>query len=100
MSARPTVVPTLFYKDPLAALKWLERAFGFETISLVVDGEGRVGHSEVDCLGGIISVGGELESPIIGEARMTSPASLSGAGTQFLRINMASGVDEDRKSVV
>lgn len=91
--SRPTVVPTLFYKDPIAALKWLEDAFGFETTSLVVDAEGRLGHSEVDCFGGVICVGAELSGPIIGDARMTSPAEVGGAGTQFLRINMASGLD-------
>jgi len=91
---RPTIVPTLFYKDPIAALKFLEQAFGFETTSLVVDAEGRLGHSEVDCLGGVISVGSEFAGSIIGSAQMTSPAALGGAGTQFLRINMASGIDE------
>ena len=95
MAARPTIVPTLFYRDPLAALKWLERAFGFETTSLVVDAEGRVGHSEMDCFGAVISIGGEFTSPdLIGPAEMKSPASVGGAGTQFLRINLAEGLDD------
>ena len=27
--------PALFYKDPMAALAWLEKAFGFETTMLI-----------------------------------------------------------------
>ena len=25
--------PVVFYRDPMAALRWLEKAFGFETCS-------------------------------------------------------------------
>lgn len=90
----PTVVPAIFYKDPLAALKWLERAFGFETTSLVTDAEGNVGHSEMAFLGGAIQVGGEWESAeLVGEARMRSPSSLEGVNTQFVRIHMPDGLD-------
>jgi len=93
MSERPAVVPCAFYKDPLAALKWLEAAFGFETTMLLTDAEGRVGHSEVDCFGSPISIGGEWGGPQLGGAAMKSPASLGGAGTQFLRITMPDGLD-------
>ena len=90
---QPTFVPTVFYRDPLAALKWLETAFGFETTSLVTDAEGRVGHSQMEFRGGAISVGGEWQGREIGEARMRSPASLEGAGTQFVRVYLAEGLD-------
>ena len=37
----PPISPLLFYRDPKAALRFLERAFGFETRLIVeVDGGG------------------------------------------------------------
>jgi uncharacterized glyoxalase superfamily protein PhnB len=94
MAGRPAVIPVIFYKDPIAALRWLEGAFGFETTSLVVDAEGKVGHSEMDCLGSPISIAGEFANEtLLGPAAMKSPASLGGAGTQFLRVSMPEGID-------
>jgi uncharacterized glyoxalase superfamily protein PhnB len=90
---RPVFVPSVFYKDALAALKWLEKAFGFETTTLVTDDEGRVGYSEMGFRGGFISVGGEWEGPPIGSARMRSPASTDGIGSQFIRVNLNEGLD-------
>lgn len=92
--ASPVFVSAVFYKDPLAALKWLERAFGFETISLVTDAEGVVVHSEMSFLGGHVQVGGEWQSSeLVGPARMRSPSSVDGINTQFVRIHMDDGLD-------
>lgn len=93
MSERPAIVPVVFYKDPIAALKWLEKAFGFETTVLLTDGQGNVGHSEMTFLNSVISVGGEWAGPQLGGASMKAPASLDGAGTQFLRIALPEGLD-------
>ena len=93
MTERPAVVSCVFYKDPLAAMKWLEAAFGFETTMLLTDAEGNVGHSEMDCLGSPISVGGEWSGPQLGGAAMKAPASLGGVGTQFLRVTLPNGLD-------
>ncbi len=90
-----SVVPVVFYQDPLAAMKWLESAFGFETNVLVTDNEGRLAHAEMSFLGGPIGVGGEWASEqLLGPASLKSPASLGGAGTQFIRIAMDEGLDE------
>jgi uncharacterized glyoxalase superfamily protein PhnB len=89
------VVPVVFYKDPIAALRWLEAAFGFELGMLVTDSEGRVGHAEMTWRGAGIGVGGEWASDeLLGPASLKSPASLAGAGTQFVRIFMDQGIDE------
>ena len=89
------VVPVVFYKDPMAALKWLEQAFGFELNMLVTDPAGNVGHAEMTFLGGSIGVGGEWSSPeLLGPASLKSPASLGGAGSQFIRIHMDQGLEE------
>jgi len=91
---RPTFVPAVFYKDPFAALKFLEAAFGFEVASVITDGDGALAHSEMTFLGGSLNVGGEWEGPIVGPARMRSPATLEGVNTQILRVHLPDGLDE------
>ena len=92
--AHPTFTPAVFYKDPMAALKWLEAAFGFEVTSLVTDGEGRLAHSEMTFRGGAVNIGGEWESAeIVGPARMRSPATVEGVNTQFVRVHLEDGLD-------
>lgn len=52
-----TVSPCLFYRDAGAAIAWLERVFGFETV-LRVDGEdGSVMHAELLLNGGVVMLG-------------------------------------------
>jgi uncharacterized glyoxalase superfamily protein PhnB len=93
--AMATFTPVVFYKDPMAALKWLEAAFGFETSLLVTDDAGRVGHAEMKYGDGHIGVGEEWgAAELIGPAKMRSPSSLEGQGTQFVRIQLESGIDE------
>jgi uncharacterized glyoxalase superfamily protein PhnB len=87
--------PVVFYKDPMAALRWLEKAFGFETSLLVTDDKGGVGHAEMSFGEGRVGIGGEWgAADRIGPAKMRSPASLDGQCTQFVRIALASGIDE------
>jgi len=90
---RPAVVPVVFYQDPIAAMRWLEGAFGLETTELVTDAEGRVGHAEMAFRGAPVEIGGEWAGPQLGGAAMKSPASLGGVGTQFLRLSLVDGLD-------
>jgi uncharacterized glyoxalase superfamily protein PhnB len=39
--------PSLRYRDPHAALAWLERAFGFERLAVHEDDAGAVAHAEM-----------------------------------------------------
>lgn len=88
------LTPTAFYRDPIAAIRFLEAAFGFETTMLVTDDAGNVGHSELRVGQAVISVGGEFASPdLLGPAAMKSPASLEGMGTQFMRVHITEGLD-------
>jgi uncharacterized glyoxalase superfamily protein PhnB len=83
------LTPHLFYRDPRAALIWLEKAFGFETSMVVTDEAGNLGHAEMTWRGAPMSIGAELDAAeIIGPARMRSPASLEGRGTQFIRVEI------------
>ena len=94
MAESPSVVPAVFYRDPMAALHWLEKAFGFETSMLVTDDDGNVGHAEMSFGDGRIGIGGEwASSEQLGPAEMKSPLSLGGAGTQFVRISLPQGLD-------
>jgi uncharacterized glyoxalase superfamily protein PhnB len=43
----PTVVPALTYRDAVAALVFLEQAFGFEPVFVTRDDAGRVRHAEL-----------------------------------------------------
>src|SRR5579859_1638051 len=93
MADGPIFHPTAFYRDPLAALKWLEAAFGFETTTLVTEPSGRVGYSEMSFNGGVVSINPEFSGEIIGDARMVSPLEIEGRGTQFIRVHLAEGID-------
>jgi uncharacterized glyoxalase superfamily protein PhnB len=89
------ITPVLFYRDPIAAIRFIEQAFGFEVAMLMTDDQGRLGHSELNYDGAAISVGGEWQSEaLLGPARMRSPASLDGAGSQFLRISLSEPIDQ------
>jgi uncharacterized glyoxalase superfamily protein PhnB len=44
---RPALTSGVFYKEPWAALDWLEQAFGFERSMVITDKEGNLGHSEM-----------------------------------------------------
>jgi uncharacterized glyoxalase superfamily protein PhnB len=91
--AHSPFTPAVFYKDPMAAIDWLKRVFGFEVASLITDPQGNLAHSELTFGGGSLTVGGEWEGDIVGPARMRSPATVDGVNTQFVRIQLEDGLD-------
>ena len=92
--SEPVVTSSVSYPDPLAALIWLETAFGFETSLLVTDDGGKVGHAEVTFRGASVGGGGEWSSPeLIGAAALRSPASIGGGGAQLIPIALAGDLD-------
>jgi uncharacterized glyoxalase superfamily protein PhnB len=52
----PDVMPTMRYRDALAAIDWLERAFGFERHAVYEDG-GVVHHAQLRFGSGMIMLG-------------------------------------------
>lgn len=89
MDARlPTIGPLLWYQDPMAAIDWLQKAYGFESGMIVEDGKGGVIHSELWLLGGYIMVVG----PPTGGA--VSPAAFGGRSTQSVHIQLQAGLDD------
>jgi uncharacterized glyoxalase superfamily protein PhnB len=85
---RPTLSSGVYYRDPRAALAWLEKAFGFETTMVVENEDGTIGHSEMRFGDGLIFVGREWDE------QHRSPASIGGVNTQALHIQLDGGIDE------
>jgi len=82
---------SLHYRDPKAALAWLERVFGFET-TMAIDGPPEAPemcHYEMAMDGkGRVMVGAEWTG------FTKSPASVGGANTQRLHVHLDRSVDE------
>ncbi len=86
-SKRPTMSSGVYYRDPIAALKWLEAAFGFEPTMVVINEDGTLGHSEMRFGDGMIMVGREWDD------KHQSPASMGGVTTQDVHIQVDSGIE-------
>jgi uncharacterized glyoxalase superfamily protein PhnB len=84
---RPTFGPSVYYKDPFAALDWLEEAFGFERSMVITDADGQLGHSEMKFGDGYIMIGREWAD------HTASPASLGGKNTQGIHVQLPNGID-------
>jgi len=50
----PAVIPMIAYKDGIAALDWLARAFGFIERRRILGPDGRLAHGEMSAGGGLI----------------------------------------------
>lgn len=81
-SGWPRISSSLYYEDPIAAIDWLCRAFGFE-VQLKVEGEGgSIEHSELVFGGGLIMVGGEKAK----FPHFKPPSAIGGANTQNMMV--------------
>jgi uncharacterized glyoxalase superfamily protein PhnB len=78
----PTLSSGVVYRNPRAAIEWLEKAFGFETVMLIEDPSGEIAHSELRLGDGVIMVGREWDED------HKSPASLGGKNTQSLHVHI------------
>jgi len=84
---RPSLSSAVCYRDPKAALAWLEKAFGFETVMVITDKDGNLGHSEMRFGTGIVMVGSEWT------ADHKSPASIQGKNTQTVHVHLTEDID-------
>jgi uncharacterized glyoxalase superfamily protein PhnB len=84
---RATLGSAVFYRDPFAALGWLERAFGFERTMLITDAKGDLCHSEMRFGEGYIMVGPEWADHV------ASPASVGGRNTQSIHVHLKDGIE-------
>ena len=84
---RPSLGAAVFYKDPYAALAWLEKAFGFEQAMVVTDQDGNVVHAEMRFGDGYLMLGAEWADFV------ASPASVGGKNTQMLHVQLQDGIE-------
>lgn len=84
---RNSLTPSLSYKDPRAAIDWLEKAFGFERAFVVTDDKGEIGHAELRHDDGLLMLGGEWTDNV------RSPLSLGGKTTQSVHVHLRSGIE-------
>ncbi|MEX3840359.1 VOC family protein [Paraburkholderia sp. BR10882] len=88
LSPRPAFGSAIYYRDPFAALDWLEKAFGFTRQFVVTSPDGKLGHSEMRFGDGYVMIcGGWAGMPY------TSPAELEGRNTQSVHVQLKSGLD-------
>ena len=73
----------LHYRDPEAAVRWLDDVFGLEAELMVSDAEGRLVFARVQGPVGIVAEG----------PGRPSPASLGGASTQTVDISLSEDMD-------
>ncbi len=77
---RTGLVSAVTYRDPKAAIAFLEKAFGFELTFLLEDADGNLAHSQMSWGGTTIMIGNEWSD------NHASPAALGGKTTQTVHI--------------
>ena len=75
------------YQDPKTAYRWLEKAFGFEPLLVILDADGNLAHSEMVYGNSVVMVGSEWS------ADHKSPRSIGGKNTQTVHIQVDTDVD-------
>lgn len=84
---RSPLISAVVYRDPKAALKFLEAAFGFELFMLIEDEAGNLVHSEMRFGDAAIMIGNEWTDD------HRSPGSIGGKNTQTVHIQVDSDLD-------
>jgi uncharacterized glyoxalase superfamily protein PhnB len=79
----------VFYQDAKAAFRWLEAAFEFEPLFVLLDADGNLAHSEMTFGHSVVMVGNEWS------ADHRSPKSVGGKNTQSVHVQLAQGEDID-----
>jgi uncharacterized glyoxalase superfamily protein PhnB len=77
------------YVDPKAAFHWLEEAFGFEPLLVLLDENDQIAHSEMKYGESVVMVGNEWS------ADHKSPKSIAGKNTQTVHVQLARGENID-----
>jgi len=84
---RSSFESAIIYRDPFAALDWLEKAFGFERSMVITDRDGKLGHAQMRFGNGHIMVGAEW-------ADFTAcPSSVGNKNTQMVHVQLEDDID-------
>lgn len=85
---RPSFGTAIYYREPVAALEWLEKAFGFERYMVITDSDGILVHSELRSgADGYVMIGAEWAD------WTRSPKSIAGTNTQSVHIQIEQDID-------
>jgi uncharacterized glyoxalase superfamily protein PhnB len=84
---RAVLGSALYYKDPFAALDFLETAFGFDRVMVITDADGHLAHAEMRFGGGYIMIGAEWADYV------ASPVSTGGRNTQSVHVHLDDDID-------
>lgn len=79
----------LSYVDPNAAYRWLEDAFGFEPLLVILDENEKIAHSEMSYGASVVMIGSEWSE------NHKSPKSIGGKNTQSVHVQLERGADID-----
>ncbi|WP_321813382.1 MULTISPECIES: VOC family protein [unclassified Paraburkholderia] len=85
---RPTFGSAVYYRDPFAALDWLEKAFGFTRQFVVTTPDGKLAHSEMRFQDGYVMICGGWPG-----MAYSSPADVEGKNTQSVHVQLVSDLD-------
>lgn len=77
------------YVDPKAAFKWLEEAFGFEPLFVILDENDNIAHSEMTFGHSVVMIGNEWSDD------HRSPKNLNGKNTQTVHVQLDPGESVD-----
>lgn len=77
------------YVDPNAAFRWLEEAFGFEPLLVILDENEKIAHSEMSYGESVVMIGSEWSDD------HKSPRSIGGKNTQSVHVQLERGDDID-----
>ena len=75
------------YRDSKAAFRWLEGAFGFEPLFVLLDADGNLAHSEMGYGASVVMIGNEWSDD------HKSPQSIGGKNTQTVHIQVEGDLD-------
>lgn len=81
------LISAVFYRDPKAALQFLEAGFGFERAMVIEDPQGALVHSEMRFGENLIMIGPEFTGD------HQSPLSTGGRNTQTVHVNIETDAD-------
>jgi uncharacterized glyoxalase superfamily protein PhnB len=84
---RPPLGSSLCYEDPMAAIAFLETAFGFERSMIITTPDGQLAHSELSFGDGYIMVGRSWADNV------AAPSMVGGVNTQQLHVMLDQDID-------
>lgn len=84
---RQAMVASIVYRDPRAALAWLEASFGFVRSMVIRMADGSIAHAEMQFGGGYVMIGPDWVS------HCASPLATDGRNTQSVHVTLESGLD-------